>query len=157
METKATAYNSIGTFSSHKDSKTLYQGIIQQLVNKYKILDSLDGEFVNAFEYLGYIQYYGYGHHLYEMIHDQIESEIYTAIEKLNTPDLAMLFDDIDTAMEDCIADINDWDDFRSSLFQTDEMDQIIRNIKKNFLTLVPEYDPYMRSLDSEDDDTEFD
>lgn len=142
-ESKSTAYNNIWQFSKFENAYEIKDSIVMTLKTKYKLLEPMDDEFKTMFDYLGYIEYHGWEHHLYEMTHNELESEIYNYIQELKTPDLAMLFEDIDTATEDFISDVEDWKDFRNSLFQTDEMETIIKEMKQHFLLLLPPYDPY--------------
>ncbi len=135
---------SLGSLSlASKDN--LVEKIVSTIKKEYLQQPSLDDDgFANLYEYLGYIDYHGGDHFLYQTAIDELDNDIHCEVYHLSLPDLVTLLED---EIHDIIdnsdsQDLSDWDILESYIKETHEFDQLLQEIKREFMRGVPEYFP---------------
>ena len=135
---------SLGSLSS-KTKDNLIDEIINTIKKEYLQQPSLnDDGFTNLYEYLGYIDYHGSNHLLHQMAFDELDNDIHCKVYHLTLPDLVMLLeDDIHSIVDDGdMEDLRDWHIFEKIIKESHEFDNLLREIRREFMRGVPEYFP---------------
>lgn len=135
---------SLGSLSlASKDN--LVEKIVSTIKKEYLQQPSLDDDgFANLYEYLGYMDYHGGDHFLYQIAIDELDNDIHCEVSHLSLPDLVTLLED---EIHDIIdnsdsQDLSDWNMLESYIKETHEFDQLLQEIKREFMRGVPEYFP---------------
>lgn len=135
---------SLGSLSS-KTKDNLIDEIVNTIKKEYLQQPSLnDDGFANLYEYLGYIDYHGSNHLLHQMAFDELDNDIHCEVYHLTLPDLVMLLeDDIHSIVDDGdMEDLRDWHIFEKIIKESHEFDNLLREIRREFMRGVPEYFP---------------
>ena len=135
---------SLGSLSINTKDK-LIKEIISTIKKEYLQQPPLDDDgFTSLYEYLGYIDYHGGDHALYEMAFDELDNDIDCEVYHLPLPDMVMLLEDDIYEIVDSgdMQDIDSWNDFRHAIAESHEYRQLLSEIKKEFMRGVPEYFP---------------
>lgn len=135
---------SLGSLSANTKDKLIGE-IISTIKKEYFQQSPLDDDgFANLYEYLGYLDYHGGDHALYEMAFDQLYNDIEYEVYHLPLPDMVTLLEDelYDIFFDGDMKDTNDLTDFKSGLVSSDEFDKLIGEIKREFMRGVPRYFP---------------
>lgn len=135
---------SLSSLSANTKDKLISE-IISTIKKEYLQQPPLDDDgFTNLYEYLGYINYHGGDHFLYQTAMDELDSDIHCEVYHLPLPDLVTLLeDDIYEIVDNSDSqDLSDWNVFEECIKETQEFDQLISEIKKEFMRGVPEYFP---------------
>lgn len=135
---------SLGSLSSNSKDM-LIDVIISTIKKEYLHQPSLDDDgFANLYEYLGYINYIGGDHSLYQMAFDELEKDIHCEVYHLPLPDMVTLLEDDIYEIVDSgdMEDLSDWTTFRKVITGSREFDQLIGEIRRGFMSGVPEYFP---------------
>lgn len=135
---------SLGSLSlASKDN--LVEKIVSTIKKEYLQQSSLDDDgFANLYEYLGYLDYYGGAHVLYQMAFDQLYNDIEYEVYHLPLPDMVTLLeDDIYKIVDDGdMEDLSDWKVLREGIVESHEFGQLISEIMSEFMSGVPRYFP---------------
>lgn len=130
----------------YEEGERLRAIIIKNMISLYKSLDSIDGEqFKNMYENLGYIEYHGGDHGLYQMAQEQIRCDLWDEISKLDFNQKVSLVDQmsLDTLTKGMsIYDLEDFHEFKERVLNSDIIDEIVEDLRKEFLRQVPKYFP---------------
>ncbi len=135
---------SLGSLSANTKDK-LISDIISTIKKEYLQQPPLDDDgFANLYEYLGYINYHGGDHFLYQTAIDELDNDISCEVCHLPLPDMVKILEDdiYDIFFDADMKEISDLKEFRSGLVNSDQFDQLLREIKKEFMRGVPEYFP---------------
>lgn len=135
---------SLGSLTS-KSKDELIRKILNKIKKEYLYQPPLDNDgFKNLYEYLGYINYYGNDHLLYQIVFDDLHNDIHCEVYHLPLPDKVKLLEDNICQIVDNgdMQDIESWVDFESAIVESDEFNQLIKEIEKKFMRGVPEYFP---------------
>lgn len=129
---------------SNLTSKSKYiEALLTKLKSQYLVMSAAEDDFNNIFEYLGYLQYIGNDHFLYEMGMNELENEIINQLRALTLPDIVFLLeDDIYTFVDDSDLEFQGWDHLKKCIYSSDEFYKLVSDIKRDFLDIVPEYFP---------------
>lgn len=140
--------------------KSLILGIVKPMKQSYCEMDSFhirrDGKRINLYEYLGYLVYIQEKYPSYEGLHDvqtlidcqtlfgQLENEIKFKLGYLSLPDLVKVISyDIQPIIDDAvIEELCDWDVVRNLILDSVEYEDLVQEIKDEFMRDVPDYDP---------------
>lgn len=153
MELKRNLFNEIGQFSQFDSTDAIQDMILNKLIVKYQATDSLESDFKNMFEYLGYMDYHGSEHYLYESTVAGIEDDIHSLLLELSTPDLARLLEfNLVRITSNFIMDIDNWDDFRAGITHYECLSDVIKDISRDLFIAAPKYNPYAYADDFDDD-----
>ena len=135
---------SLSSLSANTKDKLIGE-IISTIKKEYFQQPALDDDgFANLYDYLGYLDYHGGDHFLYQTAIDELNNDIHCEVYHLSLPDLVTLLED---EIHDIIdnsdsQDLNDWHILESYIKETHEFDQLLQEIKKEFMRGVPEYFP---------------
>ena len=135
---------SLGSLSANTKDKLIGE-IITTIKNEYLQQPPLDDDgFANLHEYLGYINYHGGDHFLYQTAIDELDNDIHCEVYHLPLPDMVTLLeDDIYEIVDDAdMQDIDSWKGFEDVITESHKFDQLLREIKDEFMRGVPEYFP---------------
>jgi len=135
---------SLGSLSANTKDKLIGE-IITTIKNEYLQQPPLDDDgFANLYEYLGYINYHGGDHFLYQTAIDELDNDIHCEVYHLPLPDMVTLLeDDIYEIVDDAdMQDIDSWKGFEDVITESHKFDQLLREIKDEFMRGVPEYFP---------------
>lgn len=135
---------SLSSLSANTKDKLISE-IISTIKKEYLQQPPLDDDgFANLHEYLGYINYHGGDHFLYQMAIDELDNDIHCELYHLPLPDMVKILEDdvYDIFFDADMKDISDLKEFRSGLANSDQFEQLLREIKKEFMRGVPEYFP---------------
>lgn len=135
---------SLGSLSINTKDK-LISDIVSTIKKDYLQQPPLDDDgFTNLYDYLGYINYHGGDHFLYQTAMDELYNEIHCEVYHLPLPDMVKLLeDDIYEIVDDAdMQDIDSWKDFRGVIVESHKFDQLLREIKEDFMRGVPDYFP---------------
>ncbi|WP_350588116.1 hypothetical protein [Psychrobacter sp. 78a-MNA-CIBAN-0178] len=135
---------SLGSLSTNTKDK-LISDIINTIKKDYLQQPSLDDDgFANLYEYLGYINYHGGDHFLYQTAIDELDNDIHCEVYHLSLPDMVTLLEDHIYEIVDNgdMQDIDSWKDFERGIVESHEFHQLLRAIKEEFMRGVPEYFP---------------
>lgn len=135
---------SLSSLSTNTKDK-LIDEIISTIKKEYFQQPAMDDDgFANLYEYLGYINYHGGDHFLYQTAIDELDNDIHFEVYHLSLPDLVTLLeDDIYEIVDNSDSqDLSDWNAFEECIKETQEFDQLISEIRKAFMRDVPEYFP---------------
>lgn len=135
---------SLGSLSTNTKDKLINE-IISTIKKEYLQQPPLDDDgFTNLHEYLGYINYHGGDHFLYQTAIDELDNDIHCEVYHLSLPDLVTLLeDDIYKIVDNSDSqDLSDWTAFEGCIKETQEFARLLRDIKEEFMRGVPEYFP---------------
>lgn len=135
---------SLGSLSANTKDKLIGE-IITTIKKEYFQQPPLDDDgFANLYEYLGYLDYHGGDHVLYQTAFDQLHSDIEYEVYHLPLPDMVTLFEDEIQEIVDNgdMKDLSDWETLRKGIVESREFDQLTGEIRKKFMRGVPEYFP---------------
>lgn len=135
---------SLGSLSTHTKDE-LVNDIISTIKKGYLQQPPLNDDGFNShYEYLGYIDYHGNDHFLYQTAIDELDNDIHCEVYHLPLPDMVKILEDDIYEIVDSgdIEDLSDWSTFEKVITQSHEFDQLIGEIRKEFLRGVPEYFP---------------
>lgn len=135
---------SLGSLSANTKDKLIGE-IITTIKEEYFQQSPLDDDgFANLYEYLGYLDYHGGDHVLYETAFDQLYNDIEYEVYHLPLPDMVTLLeDDIYKIVDDGdMEDLSDWEVLRKGIAESHEFGQLISEIMSEFMSGVPEYFP---------------
>lgn len=135
---------SLGSLSANTKDKLIGE-IISTIKKEYFQQPPLDDDgFANLYEYLGYLDYHGGDHVLYQTAFDQLHSDIEYEVYHLPLPDMVTLFEDEIQEIVDNgdMKDLSDWETLRKGIVESREFDQLTGEIRKKFMRGVPEYFP---------------
>lgn len=135
---------SLGSLSANTKDKLIGE-IITTIKNEYLQQPPLDDDgFANLHEYLGYINYHGGDHFLYQTAIDELDNDIHCEVYHLPLSDMVTLLeDDIYEIVDDAdMQDIDSWKGFEDVITESHKFDQLLREIKDEFMRGVPEYFP---------------
>lgn len=135
---------SLGSLSANTKDKLIGE-IITTIKNEYLQQPPLDDDcFANLYEYLGYINYHGGDHFLYQTAIDELDNDIHCEMYHLPLPDMVTLLeDDIYEIVDNGdMEDLSDWEVLRKGIAESHEFGQLIGEIKRGFMRGVPEYFP---------------
>lgn len=133
----------LGELSKLKSTNEYVGGILAKLKNQYIKLDAPEEEFRNLLEYIGYLNYMGNDHGLYQMSMDELEEEIVNELYDLTLPDVIFLLEDeIHDFVDDSDLEFQGWTHLKKCIFSSDEFYNLVSSIKSDFLNIVPEYFP---------------
>lgn len=135
---------SLSSLSTNTKDKLISE-VISTIKKEYLQQPPLDDDgFTNLYDYLGYINYHGGDHFLYQTAIDELDSDISCEVCHLPLPDMVKILEDdiYDIFFDADMKEISDLEEFRSGLVNSDQFDQLLREIKKEFMRGVPEYFP---------------
>ncbi len=135
---------SLGSLSANTKDKLIGE-IITTIKNEYLQQPPLDDDgFASLYEYLGYINYHGGDHFLYQTAIDELDNDIHCEVCYLSLPDMVTLLeDDIYEIVDNGdMEDLSDWEVLRKGIAESHEFGQLIGEIKRDFMRGVPEYFP---------------
>lgn len=135
---------SLGSLSANTKDKLINE-IITTIKKEYFQQSPLDDDgFANLYEYLGYLNYHGGDHALYETAFDQLRNDIEFEVYHLPLPDMVTLLEDEIQEIVDNgdMKDLSDWETLRKGIVESREFDQLTGEIRKEFMRGVPEYFP---------------
>lgn len=133
----------LGELSKLKSTNEYVGGILAKLKNQYIKLDAPEEEFRNLLEYIGYLNYMGNDHGLYQMSMDELKEEIVNELYDLTLPDVIFLLEDeIHDFVDDSDLEFQGWTHLKKCIFSSDEFYNLVSSIKSDFLNIVPEYFP---------------
>jgi len=135
---------SLGSLSANTKAELIGK-IISTIKKEYFQQPALDDDgFANLYDYLGYLDYHGGDHVLYQMAFDQLYNDIEYEVYHLPLPDMVTLLEDDIYEIVDSgdMQDIDSWNDFRHAIAESHEYRQLLSEIKKEFMRGVPEYFP---------------
>ena len=135
---------SLSSLSANTKDKLISE-IISTIKKEYLQQPPLDDDgFANLHEYLGYINYHGGDHFLYQTAIDELDNDIHCEVYHLPLPDMVTLLeDDIYEIVDDAdMQDIDSWKGFEDVITESHKFDQLLREIKDEFMRGVPEYFP---------------
>lgn len=150
----------LADLSNASSRKSLILGIVKPMKQSYCEINSFhirrDGKRINLYEYLGYLIYIQDKYPSYEGLHDvqtlidcqtlfgQLENEIKLKLEYLSLPDLVKAINyDIQPIIDDAvIEELCDWDAARNLIVGSVEYEDLVQEIKDDFMRDVPDYDP---------------
>ena len=135
---------SLGSLSTNTKDKLIGE-IISTIKEEYFQQSPLDDDgFANLYEYLGYLDYHGGDHALYQTAFDQLRNDIEYEVYHLPLPDMVTLLEDelYDIFFDGDMKDTSDLTDFKSGLVNSDEFNKLIGEIKSEFMSGVPGYFP---------------
>lgn len=135
---------SLGSLSANTKDKLIGE-IISTIKKEYFQQSALDDDgFANLYEYLGYLDYHGGDHVLYQMAFDQLYNDIEYEVYHLPLPDMVTLLeDDIYKIVDDGdMEDLSDWEVLRKGIAESHEFGQLISEIMSEFMSGVPKYFP---------------
>ena len=135
---------SLSSLSANTKDKLISE-IISTIKKEYLQQPPLDDDgFANLHEYLGYINYHGGDHFLYQTAIDELDNDIHCEVYHLPLPDMVTILEDdvYDIFFDADMKDISNLEEFRSGLANSDQFDQLLQAIKKEFMRGVPEYFP---------------
>lgn len=134
---------SLGELSNLTSKSEYVEALLTKLKSQYLVMSAAEDDFNNLFEYLGYLQYIGNDHFLYEMGMNELENEIINQLRALALPDIVFLLeDDIYPFVDDSDLEFQGWSHLRKCIYSSDEFDRLVRSIKNEFLRMAPEYFP---------------
>lgn len=133
-------YLTIGELSPFLSSSDIQDEIIEQISSDYRLVTAPDGQGGNLMDCIARLKFHGETHFLYESIMNNLNVAIYSKVTKLPMPDLAKLFYDIDDATSGWYREFGTWKTFRESLLQTEQLTEIMHDIKECFLLRVGDY-----------------
>ncbi len=133
----------LGELSNLTSKSEYIEALLTKLKRQHLVMSAAEDDFNNLFEYLGYLQYVGNDHFLYEMGMNELENEIINQLRALTLPDVVFLLeDDIHSFVDDSDLEFQGWSHLKRCIYSSDEFDHLVEGIKKDFLDIVPEYFP---------------